>query len=90
MLTELQAYYTPPVAADLRPSPSCCSNASSGENRSLLELLTADYTYMTDRLVKFYQLEDQFKNLPRKQAPTGPVAGQPPRRRDELWAPSWR
>ena len=27
-----------------------------GENRSLLELLTADYTYMTARLAKFYQL----------------------------------
>jgi hypothetical protein len=34
-----------------------------GENRSLLELLNGNYTYMTERLVKFYQLEDQLPNV---------------------------
>src|SRR5205085_5071578 len=34
-----------------------------GENRSILELLTADYTYMTERLVKFYQLEDKLPDV---------------------------
>ena len=63
MLTELQAYYTPPVAADLRDEPILVFERILGENRSLLELLTADYTYMTDRLVKFYQLEDKFKDF---------------------------
>ena len=63
MLTELQAYYTPPVAADLRAEPILLFERILGENRSLLELLTADYTYMTERLVKFYQLEDQFKDV---------------------------
>src|SRR5947207_47833 len=63
MLTELQAYYTPPVAADLRAEPILLFERILGENRSILELLTADYTYMTERLVKFYQLEDQFKDL---------------------------
>jgi cytochrome c553 len=63
MLTELQAYYTPPVAADLRAEPILLFERILGENRSLLELLTADYTYMTDNLVKFYQLEDKFKDF---------------------------
>jgi cytochrome c553 len=63
MLTELQAYYTPPVAADLRAEPILLFERILGENRSLLELLTADYTYMTDNLVKFYQFEDKFKDF---------------------------
>ena len=63
MLTELQTFYNPPVAADLRAEPILLFERILGENRSLLELLTADYTYMTERLVKFYQLEDQFKDL---------------------------
>lgn len=63
MLTELQAYYTPPVAADLRNEPILVFERILGENRSLLDLLTGDYTYMTDRLVKFYQVEDKFKDF---------------------------
>ena len=63
MLTELQAYYTPPVAADLRAEPVLMFQRIVGENRSLLELLDADYTYMTERLVNFYQLEDKFKDF---------------------------
>ena len=34
-----------------------------GENRSSLELLNADYTYLTQRLVKFYQLDGQIKDV---------------------------
>ena len=63
MLTELQTYYTPPVAADLRAEPILLFQRILGENRSLLELLTADYTYMTERLAKFYQMEEQFKGV---------------------------
>jgi len=63
MITELQAFYTPPVAADLRAEPVLIFERILGENRSVLELLTADYTYMTDRLVKFYQLEKEFKDF---------------------------
>jgi len=63
MLTELQAYYTPPVAADLRAEPVLMFERILGENRSLLELLNGNYTYMTERLVKFYQLEDTFKDV---------------------------
>jgi hypothetical protein len=57
LLTELQTYYTPEVAADLRAEPVLLFDHIVGENRSLLELLTADYTYLTERLVRFYQLE---------------------------------
>ena len=68
MLTELQTYYTPPVAADLRAEPILLFQRIVGENRSLLEILTADYTYMTERLVKFYQLEDKMKDFHGNQA----------------------
>ena len=63
MLTELQAFYTPPVAADLRAEPILIFERILGENRSLLELLNGNYTYLTERLVKFYQLEDKFKTF---------------------------
>jgi hypothetical protein len=63
MLTELQAYYTPPVAADLRAEPVLIFERILGENRNLLDLLNGNYTYMTERLVKFYQLEDQLKDF---------------------------
>ncbi len=63
MLTELQGYYNPPVAADLRAEPILLFEHILGENRSLLELLNADYTFLTERLVKFYQLEDKFKEV---------------------------
>ena len=57
LLTELQTYYTPEVAADLRTEPVLLFDHIVGENRSLLELLNADYTFLTERLVHFYQLD---------------------------------
>jgi len=63
MLTELNTYYTPPVAADLRNEPILIFERILGENRNLLELLDGNYTYMTERLVKFYQLEKQLPNF---------------------------
>jgi hypothetical protein len=57
LLTELQTYYTPDVAADLRTEPVLLFDHLVGENRSLLELLDNDYTFLTERLVHFYQLE---------------------------------
>ena len=63
MLTEIQEFYNPPVAADLRAEPILIFERILAENRSLLELLTGDYTYLTERLVKFYQLEDKFKEV---------------------------
>jgi hypothetical protein len=52
-------FYNIESATDLRREPVMLFNRIIGENRSLLELLTADYTYLTPRLVKFYQLEGQ-------------------------------
>jgi hypothetical protein len=69
MLTELQDFYTPPVAADLRAEPILIFERILGENRSLLELLNGNYTYLTTRLVKFYQLEDQLKDFKATQQP---------------------
>ncbi len=63
LLTELQSYYTPETAADLRTQPILLLERILGENRNLLELLTADYTHLTQRLAKFYQVEDQFPDL---------------------------
>jgi hypothetical protein len=57
LINTMQAFYNAESAADLREQPVMLFNRIVGENRSLLELLTADYTYLTERLVKFYQLE---------------------------------
>ncbi len=63
MLTELQHYYTPEVSADLREEPVLLFHHIVSENRSLLELLNSDYTFLTERLAKFYQVEQQVKGL---------------------------
>ena len=63
LLTELQSYYSPETAADLRAQPVLLFGRILAENRSLLELLTADYSYMTARLAKFYQLEKELPGL---------------------------
>ena len=57
LLTELQHYYTPEVAADLREEPVLLFHYILGENRSLLELLSANYTFLTARLAKFYEVD---------------------------------
>ena len=57
LLTELQHYYTPQVAAELRQEPVMLFHHLVSRNRSLLELLTANYTFLTERLAKFYQIE---------------------------------
>jgi hypothetical protein len=63
LLTELQHYYTPEVAAELREEPVLLFHYILGENRSLLELLTANYTFMTGRLAKFYEVDGKVKGL---------------------------
>jgi cytochrome c553 len=63
LLTELQHYYTPDVAADLRQEPVLLFHHIVGGNRSLLELLTANYTFLTERLGKFYQVDGKVKGL---------------------------
>jgi hypothetical protein len=60
-IAEVQHFYTPEVAVDLREEPVLLFHYILGENRSLIELLNANYTFLTDRLVKFYELEGQVK-----------------------------
>ncbi|MFN7920317.1 MAG: DUF1592 domain-containing protein [Bryobacteraceae bacterium] len=59
----VQHFYTPDVAADLREEPVMLFHHLLTENRSLLELLTADYTFMTERMVKFYELEGKVSGI---------------------------
>jgi hypothetical protein len=59
LINTMASFYNADSAADLREEPIMLFNRIVGENRSLMELLTANYTYLTERLVKFYQLEDK-------------------------------
>lgn len=61
LLTELQHYYTPEVAAELREEPVLLFHHILTGGNSLLELLSANYTFLTARLAKFYQIEDKLK-----------------------------
>ena len=45
-ISEVQHFYTPEVAADLREEPVLLFHHILGANRSLLELLTANYTFL--------------------------------------------
>lgn len=60
-IAELQHFYTPETSVDLREEPVLLFHHILGENRSLLELLDANYTFLTERLVKFYELEGKVK-----------------------------
>lgn len=62
-VAEVQHFYTPEVAADLREEPVVFFQYILGEDRSLLDLLDGDYTFLTERLVKFYELEGQVKGV---------------------------
>ncbi|HEU0119896.1 MAG TPA: DUF1592 domain-containing protein [Bryobacteraceae bacterium] len=64
LLTELQHFYTPEGAADLREQPELFFHYMMTANKPLLDLLTANYAFMTDRLVKYYQLEGKIKLPP--------------------------
>ncbi len=63
LLTELQHYYTPEVAADLREEPVLLFQAMLSENRSVLDLIDGNYTFLTERLVKFYELEGRVQGV---------------------------
>jgi hypothetical protein len=64
LLTELQHFYTPEGAADLREQPELFFHHILTTNKSLLDLLTAKYTFLTERLVKYYELEGTVKLPP--------------------------
>jgi len=62
-LIDLQDFYTPEVAADLRQEPVLTFQYMMTENRPLLDFINADYSFLTDRLVKYYQLDDKVKGV---------------------------
>ncbi|MDP9171364.1 MAG: DUF1592 domain-containing protein, partial [Acidobacteriota bacterium] len=62
-LIDLQDFYTPEVAADLREEPVLLFHYMISENRPLLDLIDANYSFLTDRLVKYYQIEDKVKGV---------------------------
>ncbi len=51
-----QNYYTVEVAADLREQAVVFFHRLVKEDRSILDLVDSDYTYLTGRLGKFYQI----------------------------------
>lgn len=61
LLTELQYFYTPETAADLRQEPVLLFHHLLSNDGSLLDLLTGNYTFMTERLAKYYQVDGKVK-----------------------------
>jgi len=57
-VNSVQHFYTPAVAADMRAEPVLMWHHLIDEDRSLLEFLDSEYTFMTARLAKFYQVEE--------------------------------
>jgi hypothetical protein len=63
LLTELQHFYTPAVAADLREQPQIFFHYILSADRSVLDILDAPYTFLTERLAKYYQIEHQVEGV---------------------------
>ena len=57
-LNEIQHFYTPAIAADMRQEPVLVFQRMLNEDRSLLEFINADYTYLTERLAQHYGMAD--------------------------------
>ncbi len=57
-LNEIQHFYTPQIAADMREEPVLLFQRMLNEDRSLLEFIHADYTYLTERLARHYDMPE--------------------------------
>lgn len=57
-LNEIQHFYTPLIAADMREEPVLLFQRMLDEDRSLLEFVSADYTYLTERLARHYGMPE--------------------------------
>ena len=57
-LNEIQHFYTPQIAADMREEPVLLFHRMLIEDRSLLEFIDADYTYLTERLARHYGMPE--------------------------------
>jgi hypothetical protein len=60
---EIQKFYTPEVSADMRAEAVWLFAHMLDEDRSVLEFIRSDYTFLTQRLAKFYGYEDRYPNL---------------------------
>ena len=58
-ISAVSHFYTPEVAVDLREEPVLFFHHLVTRNRPLLELLNANYTFLNERLVRFYEFEGQ-------------------------------
>jgi cytochrome c553 len=56
-VSDVQDFYTPEVAVDLREEPVVLFHQMLAGNASLIDLLNGNYTYLNERLVRFYELE---------------------------------
>jgi hypothetical protein len=56
-ISSVSHFYTPEVAIDLREEPVIFFHHLVSENQSLMDLLTANYTFLNDRLVRFYDYD---------------------------------
>jgi hypothetical protein len=59
LLTELQHFYTPEVAADLREQPQLFLQYIVTANRPVLDLLNAPYTFLNERLANITKSRDK-------------------------------
>lgn len=55
--SDVQDFYTPEVATELREEPVVLFHHVLQANRPLTDLLSGNYTFLTERLVRFYGLE---------------------------------
>lgn len=62
-ISEVQDFYTPEVAADMREEPVLLFHHLLSANRSLLDLIDGNYSFLNERLVRFYELEGQVANV---------------------------
>lgn len=62
-ISEVQDFYTPEVAADMREEPVLLFQHLFTANRSLLDLINGNYSFLNERLVRFYELEGQVKDV---------------------------
>jgi hypothetical protein len=62
-VSEVQHFYTPDVAADLREEPILLFHHLLAENRSLLDLIDGNYSFLNERLVRFYELTSRLPHV---------------------------
>lgn len=55
---DIQHFYTPEVASAMRAEAVLLFHHLMRENRSVLELIDTDYTFLSGRLAKFYERDD--------------------------------